>query len=347
MKFYFFKRNIFRQFILYSSLILSSLFTWQMFKDGSVVGTAVFGAIALLLMCYILYQYLSYVRINEQGVTYHALLKEYCLRWEEIGQFKVIPRWNVQLPWIIILRSTDHKDLKRKCNAINRRGECITFAYINEATELIRQKQRELDRATLETETPVTQSELEIKPQSEIKSIPESIEVTAFKRRYSFIHLMIVALSAISVIWLTIHEIGTNEFTCMTILFICFGVWMVVSSLHFVWQIFFGQYSYTVYIGPEGVKFHKRKETYLMLWEDIDRIGAETNMRGYMNKSSMICFRRKGAVSYSSTADIRKFSADFFGVQYRDCVAAVIRRYWDGRIWNIEKVCDKSRVFDQ
>ena len=93
-----------------------------------------------------------------------------------------------------------------------------------------------------------------------------------------------------------------------------------------------------VIISPMGVAYRKQKKEYTLAWEDVDKIFVMPNRYGIYNKSATICFLRKGSDESVITADMKKFGANFFGIQYRKRVVTVIRNYWDGRIWDIEKV---------
>lgn len=353
MNFYFFKRNLIRQIILFCSLLLLLLFTWQMVKDHSASGIVVFGAAVTLLLFWIVYQYCSYVRVDENGVTYHAPLKEYCLRWDEIGQAKVIPRWNIQIPWVIVLRSDDPKDLTRKYNAMNRRDECITFPYIKEAADLINRyrRQHEIEAPSMKlNDSPISSPNQDamITTQDEraanrSRRVPSKIKATVIKQ-YAFNYAAI--LLSIWIIWQCIDLLSSSTIQEYYI-FIATILLFIVLDIQFIWQLFFGRYSYAVRISSKGIQYKKRKDTYFIAWEDVDKILAMPNRYGIYNKSATICFLRRGADPHIVTSDMKRFGPNFFGVQYRYRVVAVIRQYWSGRIWNIERVCDKSRVFDQ
>lgn len=134
MEFRYFKRNIHRQFILYSILVLSLLFLYDaIVVNHSVLETIIAitsGAISILCLTY---QYCNAVMIDEKGIKHSSLFREYTLSWDMIGQVKVIPRWNGKAIWIIILKSKDPKHLYFKRNITNRYMECITFPLDSEA----------------------------------------------------------------------------------------------------------------------------------------------------------------------------------------------------------------------
>ena len=130
MKFHFFKYNFFRQFMFYGMIFIFGLISTDD-EHQSVPVLIISGCIAAVFLLALIYQYLSYLVIDKEGIVYHSLLKRYRLNWDEIGQVKVIKRWdkNLGFRWIIILKSDDPKDLNKKKNSFNRKGECITCAY--------------------------------------------------------------------------------------------------------------------------------------------------------------------------------------------------------------------------
>lgn len=130
MKIHFFKYNFFRQFLFYSMIIIFGLIATDN-KHQSTQMLIFSGCIAAVFVLVLIYQYLSYLIIDETGVTYRSLLKKYKLEWDEIGNVDIIKRWNKNktVPWIIILRSDKQEDMFKKINVFNRKGECITCAF--------------------------------------------------------------------------------------------------------------------------------------------------------------------------------------------------------------------------
>lgn len=156
MKIRFFKYNIYRQIILYCSIILSLLLLYDgVIINQSFLETIIAGAVGIVLIAWLIYQYISCVIIDDKGVTYHSLLKHYTLCWNEVGQAKVMMRWRTtsQKVWIIILKSDDPKDLYKKKNAMNREGECITFCFNMKAVKEILKHRKEdiLDQSLYNT----------------------------------------------------------------------------------------------------------------------------------------------------------------------------------------------------
>lgn len=137
MRIRFFKYNYYRQIVLYLLLILFSLFIYAELRDNvisrAILWIVIVGAIIISLS----YQYFSYIYIYNKGILFKSLFKNYILTWDKIGQIKIIRRWQGRIIWIIILTSTDLKDLSAKKNAFNRREKCITFAYNKKATDAI------------------------------------------------------------------------------------------------------------------------------------------------------------------------------------------------------------------
>lgn len=125
----FFKYNLSRQIFLYGFILLCVLAAYDAWHKGSYLGIIVFLCITGFLVIVLIYQYLSLIIIDEKGITYHSILKKYCLSWNEIGQIRVIRRWNGVTVWIIILKSQDPAEIRKKKNAFNRTGKCITCAF--------------------------------------------------------------------------------------------------------------------------------------------------------------------------------------------------------------------------
>lgn len=112
MKFYFLKYNFTRQLLMYLLIIMFAVFAYFSFAD-SLALAIVFLTCLLLFSASLIFQYFNYVLIDELGIEYHSLFREYRLHWNEIGQIKIINRWNRNTlwPWIIILKSS-----KRICS---------------------------------------------------------------------------------------------------------------------------------------------------------------------------------------------------------------------------------------
>ena len=138
MTFKFFKHNFYRQFSLYSTVVLAILLLYDaVFVTHSLFELIIAALAGLAAALSLIYQYFNRIIINNDGVEYKSILKNYTLKWDDIGQVKIIPRWKGRSAWIIVLKSKNPKDIYKKKNVFNRHMACITFPLIADAAGLL------------------------------------------------------------------------------------------------------------------------------------------------------------------------------------------------------------------
>ena len=138
MRFRYLKHNIYRQFVLYAILALTLLLTYDSIViNQSTLELVLVAPVGIITIASIAYQYFSYVIIDDEGIRHKSLCREYMFAWDKAGQVKIIQRRQGKAIWVIILKSSNPKDLYLKKNGFNRYMKCITFAATGEAVKQI------------------------------------------------------------------------------------------------------------------------------------------------------------------------------------------------------------------
>ncbi len=138
MKIRYFKENFYRQLISYLAFLCLGLLlfdAWQ--NDGPALQKIVLGVITISYGLFIVYQYFLIITIDEYGIKHSSLLRSYSFSWDSIGQLKVIPSRDGKTVRVIVLKSTDPKQLYKRKNIFNRYMKCITFPVTGPAVALI------------------------------------------------------------------------------------------------------------------------------------------------------------------------------------------------------------------
>lgn len=326
MKIRFFKYNFFRQFILYSFTIFCGLGVYHGIARQKETMVMISAITASLIAITLVYQYLSYVIIDEKGITYHSFLKHYWLRWDEIGQTKVIKRWNGQLPWVVIIRSDAPQDLYKKKNAINRTGECITFAYSSKAVIAIEQYRDQVQNGEEIICEPIDK-------QAPDKSKPDiEVKTTAIKKRYFLPVCLLLAVGLLFSILIYLNE-GLTPIGIISIVMLS-----VLPLFSVIYSWFFDIWSIKFIMNKHGVANKKHKQVYYLRWDEIEYIQVVRNNRSASRKTHMIGFSRtsiNGAFLEDFHKGIKQNNPTFIGVQYRKSIIKKIQKYWDRPIGGI------------
>jgi hypothetical protein len=320
MKFHFFRYNYFRQFIFYGLIGIFALAATD-YKHQSAAVLIISGCIAGVLFAALIYQYLSYIVIDENGIMYKSLFKQYYLRWDEIGQIRVIKRWNGNsvIPWIIILRSDDPADLYRKRNAFNREYQCITFAFFKKAMPVIAKYYKQAD-FTSQCVAVSNEKTIPVKTanNSGIKTtVLNKLSILYMAVPFSFCFAFGIVAAVIKIKYFMYDDaLGIGACLCL----------VPILLLLFFYYSAYGRYKFI--INEKGVEFRDRKKkAYKMKWGDVESIRVLPNAKGARGRWAIICFSSRPN-QYFTRADIKAFNETFFGVQYRNRVVREIKKYW-------------------
>ncbi len=103
----------------------------------------------------------------------------------------------------------------------------------------------------------------------------------------------------------------------------------------------YGKYKYKLSVDSDGVRFIKPAEIYNIRWDDMKFISISADIKGGINRNCMICFYN-GEYIRHEIRDIKDYTKDYFGVQYRQEIIKEIQKYWDKRIWGLYQVEGKD-----
>lgn len=134
----YFKQNFYRQLVSYLAFLCLGLLLFDSFhNDKPLLQKIIFGVLTISYGLLIAYQYFLIITIDENGIKHSSLLRSFGFSWDSIGQLKVIPSRDGKTVRIIVLKSTDPKELYKRKNIFNRYMKCITFPITADAVALI------------------------------------------------------------------------------------------------------------------------------------------------------------------------------------------------------------------
>lgn len=168
------------------------------------------------------------------------------------------------------------------------------------------------------------------------------MKITVIKKRYTIINFLVGGIGGIITVYFWLYVIKTEKLSgiCSDILYIVIAIFILLF-VKYLWDMFFGIYSYTFVINQEGVIFTARKHKHYIKWDDVDSIMIYPNPSGIMNKSSMICFI-KGKEYPLRYRNAKQFNENFLGVQFREKIILEIRKYWDKPIQGIYHITGRN-----
>lgn len=154
------------------------------------------------------------------------------------------------------------------------------------------------------------------------------------KLRIISIYLTLMAVMLLPFL-LTIYKTNFD----VTMIIVCSAVF-IGPMIPILYSVIFGELSNKIEINENGVVYIKNKTKYYLPWSKIREIGINPDKMGHFTKNCYIYFDSRIDTLYALPKQLKDYNEVYFGVQYREKIIQVIKKYWDGPINNIHKLIE-------